>query len=71
MKYMNMKRFGLQLFADGDGNGSNGGASNRNDGGDGNTGNSGDNHPMSFDDFLATDGMQAELNDTPFLAYRV
>ena len=62
MKYMNMKRFGLQLFADGDGNGSNGGASNGNDGGDGDTGNSGDNHPMSFDDFLATDGMQAEFD---------
>lgn len=50
------------MFADGDGNGSNGGASNGNDGGDGDTGNSGDNHPMSFDDFLASDGMQAEFD---------
>ena len=58
MKFMNMKRFGMQLFADGDGSGTDGaGASNGN--GDGANKN---NEPMSFDDFLATEGMQAEFD---------
>ena len=58
MKYMNMKRFGMQLFADGDGSGADGAETSygNGDGADEN------DEPMSFDDFLATEGMQAEFD---------
>ena len=61
MKNMNMKRYGLQLFADGDGNGAEGagdGASEGNEDGD----NANEDKPMSFDDFLKQDGIQAEFD---------
>ena len=48
----------MQLFAEGDGSGTDGaGASNGND-----DGANKNNEPMSFDDFLATEGMQAEFD---------
>ena len=61
MKNMNMKRYGLQLFADGDGNGAEGagdGESEGNEDGD----NANEDKPMSFDDFLKQDGIQAEFD---------
>lgn len=61
MKNMNMKRYGLQLFADGDGNGAEGagdGASEGNEDGD----NANEDKPMSFDDFLKQEGNQAEFD---------
>lgn len=61
MKNMNMKRYGLQLFAGGDGNGAEGagdGASEGNEDGD----NANEDKPMSFDDFLKQEGNQAEFD---------
>lgn len=64
MKYMNKKLYNLQLFADVDGNGSENSEAakdaNTNSGNDDGT-NEG-NKTMSFDDFLASDGMQAEFD---------
>ena len=61
MKNMNMKRYGLQVFADGDGTGAEGagdGASEGNEDGD----NANEDKPMSFDDFLKQEGNQAEFD---------
>lgn len=64
MKYMNKKLYNLQLFAEGDGNGSENSEAakdaNANSGNDDGT-NEG-KKTMSFDDFLASDGMQAEFD---------
>ena len=64
MKYMNKKLYNLQLFADVDGNGSENSEAakdaNANSGND--DGANEGNKTMSFDDFLTTDGMQAEFD---------